>query len=211
MIAQPHMPDVVVKVSEIEGLKVDQVCVGSCTNSSYRDLMVVAETLHKGEFKVHPEVSMTVSPGSKQVLEMISLNKGLAHLIEAGARILESACGPCIGNGQSPPSDGVSLRTFNRNFIGRSGTKSAQVYLVSPETAVAAAIFGKVTDPRKLDKYPKVKMPKQFLVDDSMVIPPSDDPASVRGRKGAEHSVSPDCGGPLVDNIAGKVSDQARR
>lgn len=204
MIAQPHMPDVVVKVSEIEGLKVDQVCVGSCTNSSYRDLMIVAETLHKGDFKVHPEVSMTVSPGSKQVLEMISLNKGLAHLIKAGARILESSCGPCIGNGQSPPSNGVSLRTFNRNFVGRSGTKSAQVYLVSPETAVAAAIFGKITDPRKLDKYPKVKMPKHFLVEDSMIIPPSDDPDSVEVVKGPNIKPLP-IAAPLGDSIAGKV------
>ena len=132
MIARPHMPDNVCKVSEIEGMKVDQVCVGSCTNSSYRDLMIVSETFKKGGFRVHPEVSMTISSGSKQVLDMISLNKGLAHLIEAGARILEATCGPCIGNGQSPPSAGVSLRTFNRNFEGRSGTKDNKVYLCSP-------------------------------------------------------------------------------
>ena len=132
MIARPHMPDMVCKVSEIEGMKVDQVCVGSCTNSSYRDLMLVSEVFHKGGHRVHPEVSMTVSPGSRQVFDMISRNKGLAHLIESGARILESSCGPCIGNGQSPPSEGVSLRTFNRNFVGRSGTKNAKVFLCSP-------------------------------------------------------------------------------
>src|SRR3989304_9041814 len=125
MIAKPHMPDNVVKVSELEGMKVDQVCVGSSTNSSYMDLMLVANALHKGGHRVPPDVSMTVSPGSRQVLDMISLNKGLAHLIEAGARILENTCGPCIGNGQSPPSDGVSLRTFNRNFEGRAGAKPA--------------------------------------------------------------------------------------
>src|SRR3989304_2617602 len=129
MIARPHSPDNVCKVSEIEGMKVDQVCIGSCTNSSYMDLMTVAEILRKGKLKVHNSVSMTVSPGSKQALEMITQNKGLASLIEAGARILEATCGPCIGNGQSPPSAGVSLRTFNRNFEGRSGTKDAQVYL----------------------------------------------------------------------------------
>jgi aconitate hydratase len=184
MIAKPHMPDVVCKVSEIEGMKVDQVCIGSCTNSSFRDLMLVADIFKKGNFKVHPNVSMTISPGSKQVLEMITLSKGLASLIEAGGRILEAACGPCIGNGQSPPSKGVSLRTFNRNFEGRSGTKDAQVYLCSPEVAAAAAIYGVITDPRKLGKYPKVKMPKEFIVDDAMVIPPAKDPSKVEIMRG---------------------------
>jgi len=184
MIARPHMPDQVCKVSEVEGLKVDQVCVGSCTNSSYRDLMLVSEVFHKGEFKVHPELSMTISPGSKQVLDMMALNKGLSHLIEAGARILEATCGPCIGNGQSPPSGGVSLRTFNRNFEGRSGTKDGKVYLCSPEVAVAAAIYGVITDPRKLGKFPKVKMPVKFLIDDSMVIAPAKDPSKVSVSRG---------------------------
>ncbi len=204
MIARPHMPDVVCKVSEVEGMKVDQVCVGSCTNSSYRDLMVVSEVFKKGGFKVHPEVSMTVSPGSKQVLDMIALNKGLSHLIEAGARILEATCGPCIGNGQSPPSAGVSLRTFNRNFEGRSGTKDAKVFLCSPEVAAAAAIYGVITDPRKLGKYPKVKMPKQFLVDDSMVVPPARDPEKVTVARGPNIQPLPKKE-PLSESLKGKV------
>ncbi|MFQ5735293.1 MAG: aconitate hydratase [Thermodesulfobacteriota bacterium] len=204
MIARPHMPDVVCKVSEVEGMKVDQVCVGSCTNSSYMDLMLVSETLNKGGFKVHPDVSMTISPGSKQVLDMISLNKGLSHMIEAGARILEAACGPCIGNGQSPPSGGVSLRTFNRNFEGRSGTKDAKIYLCSPETAVAAAIYGVITDPRKLGKAPHVKMPREFLVDDSMVLSPAKDPDKVVVKRGPNIQPLPKQG-PLPDVLKGKV------
>ncbi len=184
MIAQPHSPDAVCKVSEIEGLKVDQVCIGSCTNSSYRDLMVVAEVLRRDNHRVHPDVSMTVSPGSRQVLDMIAKNSALSSLIEAGARILEATCGPCIGNGQSPPSGGVSLRTFNRNFEGRSGTKDAKVYLCSPEVAVAAAIHGVVTDPRKLGEYPEIETPETYLVDDSMIIPPAEDPSKVEVRRG---------------------------
>jgi aconitate hydratase len=204
MIALPHMPDNVRKVSEIEGLKVDQVCIGSCTNSSYRDLMLVAEVFEQGGYKVCPELSLTVSPGSRQVLEMISLNKGLAALIEAGARILESACGPCIGNGQSPPSGGVSLRTFNRNFEGRSGTPNAKIYLCSPETAAAAAIKCEVTDPRKLGNPPEVKLPEKFLVDDSMVIPPAEDPSSVEVLKGPNIKDLP-IQPPLGDSLKGKV------
>jgi len=204
MIALPHMPDNVRKVSEIEGLKVDQVCIGSCTNSSYRDLMLVAGVFEEGGHKVCPDLSMTVSPGSRQVLEMISLNKGLAALIEAGARILESACGPCIGNGQSPPSGGVSLRTFNRNFEGRSGTPNAKVYLCSPETAAAAAIKGVVTDPRKLGTPPSVSMPEKFLVDDSMIIPPAEDPSSVEVIKGPNIKDLP-IKPPLGDTLSGKV------
>ena len=204
MIARPHMPDQVCKVSELEGMKVDQVCVGSCTNSSYRDLMLVADTFKKGGFKVHPDVSMTISPGSKQVLDMMALNKGLSHLIEAGARILEATCGPCIGNGQSPPSGGVSLRTFNRNFEGRSGTKDGKIYLVSPETAVAAAIYGVITDPRKLGKFPNVKMPKEFLIDDSMVLAPAKDPDKVHIRRGPNIQPLPKQG-PLPDTLKGKV------
>jgi len=184
MIAQPHSPDNVCKVTDIEGIKVDQVCIGSCTNSSYRDLMVVADVLKKGNYKVHPEVSVTVSPGSKQVLDMIAHSGGLVSLIEGGVRMLENTCGPCIGNGQSPTSGGVSLRTFNRNFEGRSGTKDGKVYLCSPEVAVAAAIFGVITDPRKLGKYPKIKVPKEFAVDDSMVLPPAKDPSKITIRRG---------------------------
>lgn len=204
MIALPHMPDNVKKVTEIAGLKVDQVCIGSCTNSSYRDLMLVAETFEKGGHKVCPELNMTISPGSRQVLEMISLNNGLASLIKAGARILESACGPCIGNGQSPPSGGVSLRTFNRNFKGRSGTPNAQVYLCSPETAAAAAINGAVTDPRTLGECPDVKMPETFLVDDSMVIAPPADASEVEVLKGPNIQALP-IQPPLGDSLKGKV------
>lgn len=203
MIARPHMPDQVCKVSEVEGLKVDQVCVGSCTNSSYRDLMLVSEVFHKGAFKVHPELSMTISPGSKQVLDMMALNKGLSHLIEAGARILEATCGPCIGNGQSPPSGGVSLRTFNRNFEGRSGTSDGKVYLCSPEVAVAAAIYGVITDPRKLGKFPKVKMPVKFLIDDSMVIAPAKDPSKVSVSRGPNIKELPKQGA-LPETLRGK-------
>jgi len=204
MIALPHMPDNVRKVSEIAGLKVDQVCIGSCTNSSYRDLMLVAETFEQGGYHVCPELNLTISPGSRQVLEMISLNNGLASLIKAGARILESACGPCIGNGQSPPSEGVSLRTFNRNFKGRSGTPNAQVYLCSPETAAAAAINGVVTDPRTLGDFPDVKMPETFLVDDSMVIPPPTDTSGIEVLKGPNIQDLP-IQPPLGDSLKGKA------
>ncbi|MEK6531362.1 MAG: aconitate hydratase [Deltaproteobacteria bacterium] len=204
MVAKPHSPDAVCKLSEIEGAKVDQVCIGSCTNSSYRDLMIVAEVLKKGKHRVHPEVSLAVSPGSKQVLDMISLNKALSNLIEAGARILESACGPCIGNGLSPSSGGVSLRTFNRNFEGRSGTKDAKVFLCSPEVAVAAAIYGVVTDPRKLGKYPRIKAPEKYLVDDSMVLAPAKDPSKVTVFRGPNIKELPKQGA-LPDAIKGKV------
>ncbi|MBI5237400.1 MAG: aconitate hydratase [Deltaproteobacteria bacterium] len=204
MFAKPHSPDAVCKVSELEGMKVDQVCIGSCTNSSYRDLMTVADIFKKGGHNVHPDVSMTISPGSRQVLDMIALNKGLSHLIEAGARILESACGPCIGNGISPPSAGVSLRTFNRNFEGRSGTKDAKVYLCSPETAAAAAVYGVITDPRKLGKYPKVKTPAKFLIDDSMIVPPAKDPSKVSIIRGPNIKELPKQGS-LADSLKGKV------
>lgn len=204
MIARPHSPDNVCKVSEVEGTKVDQVCIGSCTNSSFRDLMVVAKVLKDGDYRVHPNVSVVVSPGSRQVLDMISLNKGLSALIESGARILESTCGPCIGSGQSPPSGAVSLRTFNRNFEGRSGTKDAKVYLCSPEVAVAAAVFGVITDPRKLGKYPRIKEPKEFLVDDSMIIPPAGDPEKVNIRRGPNIQPLP-VKEPLPGELKGKV------
>ncbi len=183
LIAQPHSPDNVCKVKDIEGLKVDQVCIGSCTNSSYRDLMLVAEVFERGH-RVHPDVSTTVSPGSRQVLDMIAHANGLATMIEAGARILEATCGPCIGMGQSPPSDAVSVRTFNRNFEGRSGTKSAKVYLASPEVAVACAIYGEMRDPRELGEPPQVETPKEFIVDDSMVLPPAEDPSTVEVIRG---------------------------
>ena len=160
MIARPHSPDNVCKVSEVKGTKVQQVCIGSCTNSSYYDLMAVAVML-KGK-KVHPDVSLVVSPGSRQALEMITRNGALIDMVAAGARIVEVACGPCIGMGQAPPSGGVSIRTFNRNFEGRSGTVNALVFLASPETAVAAAINGVISDPREFGEQIVVKQPKSL-------------------------------------------------
>ncbi|MCW4044761.1 MAG: aconitate hydratase [Candidatus Bathyarchaeota archaeon] len=174
LVALPHSPDNVKAVSEIEGTPVDQVCIGSCTNSSLRDLKVVAALL-KGK-KIADNVSLTVSPGSRQVLENLAASGELVHLIKSGARILENACGPCIGVGQAPPTGGVSLRTFNRNFRGRSGTQDAEVFLVSPETAVASALSGEITDPRRLGRFPQVKLPDRFIVDDSMFIFPSGNP-----------------------------------
>ena len=172
LIAQPSMPDKVVTVKSLKGIKVNQVAVGSCTNSSFRDLMTVSKALKKKT--IHPGLSMGVSPGSKQVFDMISKNGGLADIVASGARILESACGPCIGMGFAPSSGGVSVRTFNRNFAGRSGTKDAQVYLASPETAAACALKGEITDPRKLGKTaPKISWPKSFEINDNMVIKPS--------------------------------------
>ena len=171
LIACPHSPDNVVTVESLKGVKVDQVCIGSCTNSSLQDLLKVASLL-KGK-KISDSVSLSVSPGSKQVLSMLSKCGALNDIIASGARILECACGPCIGMGFSPNSAGVSLRTFNRNFLGRSGTKDAGVYLVSPETAVAGAIFGEITDPRLLGEMPTVKMPTTFDIDDSAVVEPA--------------------------------------
>ena len=170
LIACPHSPDNVVKVSSIEGTKVNQVCIGSCTNSSLMDLLKVAGLL-KGK-KVNENVSLSISPGSKQVLSMLSDMGALNDILQSGARLLECACGPCIGMGFSPNSAGVSLRTFNRNFLGRSGTKDANVYLCSPEVAVAAAITGVITDPRKLEIMPEIVMPEAFKIDDSQVIAP---------------------------------------
>ncbi|MDR2686292.1 MAG: aconitate hydratase, partial [Oscillospiraceae bacterium] len=170
LAACPHMPDNVKPVGELSGLKVDQACIGSCTNSSLRDMLQVAAIL-KGR-TVHPGVSLSIAPGSKQVLAMLARNGALADMIAAGARILESACGPCIGMGQSPGSGAVSLRTFNRNFEGRSGTADAQVYLVSPETAAASALAGVFTDPRALGPAPAIAMPERFLADDNMIEPP---------------------------------------
>lgn len=171
MIACPHSPDNVVKVSDLKGTKVDQVCLGSCTNSSLYDMLKAAALL-KGK-TIKDSVSMSVSPGSKQVLSMLADCGALTDILASGARLLECACGPCIGMGFSPNSGGVSLRTFNRNFEGRSGTPDGQVYLVSPETAVAAALTGEITDPRLLGKMPEVKMPESFKIDDTAIIPPA--------------------------------------
>jgi len=167
LAAMPHMPDRVKSVREIGKIKIDQVCIGSCTNSSLMDMLKVAEIL-KGK-TVASNVSLSIAPGSKQVLNMLSLNGALSSMIDAGARILESACGPCIGMGQSPNSKGVSLRTFNRNFEGRSGTADAGIYLVSPETAAVSAITGYLTDPREFGNELKITMPGQFIINDNMI------------------------------------------
>jgi aconitate hydratase len=182
LIAQPHNPDKVVTVREVAGKVLNQVCVGSCTNSSYHDLALCAVVL-KGQV-VAPNVSMTLTPGSRNVFNQIAADGMLADIIAAGARILESACGPCIGMGQAPPSKGVSLRTFNRNFIGRSGTKDADVYLCSPEVAVVSAITGVITDPRDFGAYPHVQVPQKYIVDDRMIITPPADPSSVEVVRG---------------------------
>ena len=171
MIACPHSPDNVVSVEAVAGTKVDQVCIGSCTNSSLFDMLKVAAML-RGK-TVHPNVSLSVSPGSRQVLTMLADCGALSDILASGARVLECACGPCIGMGFSPNSGGVSLRTFNRNFLGRSGTRDGQVYLVSPETAVAAALTGVITDPTTFGDAPVVHMPDAFKVDDSAVLAPA--------------------------------------
>ena len=171
LLACPHSPDNIKSAEELSGIKVDQVCIGSCTNSSLRDMLRVASML-KGK-KIDDSVSLSVSPGSKQVLSMLADCGALSDILASGARVLECACGPCIGMGFSPNSAGVSLRTFNRNFEGRSGTKDAQVYLVSPEVAVASALTGYITDPRTLGEYCEVEMPEAFKIDDSAVVMPA--------------------------------------
>ena len=173
LAACPHSPDNVKPVRELAGMKIDQCCIGSCTNSSLLDMLKVAHILDGKT--VDPAVSLAIAPGSKQVLSMISQNGALTKMIDAGARILESACGPCIGMGQSPNSKGISLRTFNRNFEGRSGTRDAGVYLVSPETAAASALTGVMTDPRTLGDMPEFKLPERFLINDNMIELPIDD------------------------------------
>ncbi|MCH5198993.1 MAG: aconitate hydratase [Oscillospiraceae bacterium] len=178
--AMPHMPDNVKTVEEIGQIKIDQVCIGSCTNSSLYDMLKVAAIL-KGK-TVAPGVSLSIAPGSKQVLNMLAGNGALADMIDAGARILESACGPCIGMGQSPNSAGISLRTFNRNFEGRSGTADAGVYLVSPETAAVSALTGVLTDPTTLGKMPVINMPEKFIINDNMVLLP-DSPDEAKNRE----------------------------
>ena len=171
LAACPHRPDAVKSVGELGPIHIDQCCIGSCTNSSYLDMMRVASIL-KGK-TVHPDVDLTIGCGSKQVYNMLALNGALADIIAAGARVLECTCGPCIGMGQSPRSGGVSLRTFNRNFEGRSGTADGQVYLVSPETAAASALAGVLTDPRTLGDYEPIALPEQFLINDNMILPPA--------------------------------------
>jgi len=207
LTAFPHSPGNTKTVKELEGMEVDQVCLGSCTNSSYKDLMTVAKIV---EGKVaHPNVSFVVAPGSRQVIQNIERDGGLINLITAGARIAESACGFCIGNSQSPNTEAVSLRTSNRNFLGRSGTKSANAYLVSPETAAAAVITGKMTDPRDLEKmgikYPNVQMPKQFYIDDSMFIYPPEKTSDIKIYRGPNIG-NPPASLPMPKDIKGEIT-----
>ena len=178
MVAQPHMPDNVVEVKSVKGLKVDQVAVGSCTNSSYTDMMKVVSILK--DKTIHPDVSLVISPGSANILRLLSENGGLSTLISAGARILESSCGPCIGMGQAPRSNGISVRSFNRNFKGRSGTSNAQVYLVSPETAAASALMGVLTDPSDLNLEFDINEPESFGQVDGYFIYPSKNPEMIQ-------------------------------
>lgn len=202
LAAKPHMPDNVEAIDSIGAIKINQVCIGSCTNSSYYDMMKVAAIL-KGK-RVHPNVSLTISPGSMQVLNMLAKNGALSDIISSGARILECACGPCIGMGQSPESAGVSLRTFNRNFEGRSGTQDAKIYLVSPETAAASAIAGVLTDPRTLGDMPHIDMPQHFDINDDMIIKPAANPSEVEVVRGPNIQEFP-LGKPLESAYRGKV------
>jgi aconitate hydratase len=203
LIARPSSPDRVCPVREVDGKEVKQVCIGSCNNSSYLDLMSVAKIV-KGK-KIHPDVSLTITPGSRQVFEMIARDGALADLIGAGARVLESACGPCIGMGQAPPSRAVSIRTMNRNFPGRSGTPEDQVYLASPYVAAACALKGSITDPRKLGpKPPRIPMPPKFLIDDGLILPPASKPEKVVVERGPNIKPLP-LRGPLEDLMEGSV------
>jgi aconitate hydratase len=205
LAACPSSPDNIRKIEELEGMKVGQVAVGSCTNSSFADLMMVARVLKAR--KVHPMVEFAIAPGSRQVLNMLAENGALGDMISAGARILESGCGPCIGQGFSPGDDVVSLRTFNRNFAGRTGTRGDQSYLVSCETAIAAAITGEITDPRKLGvDYPAIEMPSEFKIDDSMIeVPlPEDEACNAEVLRGPT-IVVPESGPDMSDEISGEV------
>lgn len=203
MIAEPSSPDKVKRVREVEGLTVRQVCIGSCVNSSFADLMVVARML-KGR-RIHPDVSLTISPGSRQAFRMITENGGLEDLISAGARVLECTCGPCIGMGQSPATGTVTIRTFNRNFPGRSGTPGDRAYLCSPLTAAASAITGKITDPRDVVKERiKISLPEKYTVDDSMIIAPSSAPEKVEIERGPNIKPFP-VKGALEESLKTKV------
>jgi len=202
LVAKPHMPDNVVSVTEIAGLQVDQVCIGSCTNSSLMDMLKVAAIL-KGK-TVHPDVSLVIAPGSKQVFSMLAQSGALADMISAGARILECACGPCIGMGQSPRTNAVSLRTNNRNFYARSGTASASVYLVSPEVAAVAAITGVVTDPASYGPPPVIQMPSSFTVNDNLIVMPSENADEVDVIRGPNIKPFP-VNVPLTASVSGKI------
>lgn len=202
LIACPHSPDNVVKVAELQDVKVDQVTIGSCTNSSYADMMKVAEILDGKT--VHEKVSLVIGPGSKQVLNMLAENGALAKMIAAGARIIESGCGPCIGMGQSPANEAVSLRTINRNFKGRCGTVSAGVYLVSPEVGAVSALTGHITDPRTFGESPKVEMPEQFLINDNLIITPAENSSEVDVVRGPNIKPFP-LGKALEEKVTGKA------
>ncbi len=204
LAAYPHSPGNIKTVKELSGMKVNQVCIGSCTNSSYKDLMTVAKIL-KGK-KVHPSVSFVISPGSKQVIENLAKEGSLADLYSTGARITEPVCGFCIGNSQSPQTEAVSIRTSNRNFFGRSGTKTANLYLTSPETAAASLLKGKMTDPRELGMdYPVVEMPEKFYIDDSMILLPSETPDEVKIYRGPNIG-DPPSNPPMPTDISGVVT-----
>jgi aconitate hydratase len=209
MAACPSSPDNIAAISEIAGRKINQVVIGSCTNSSFTDMMMVAETLK--DRKIDPMIELGIAPGSKQVLRMLAENGAMADLVAAGARLIESGCGPCIGQGFSPADGTVTLRTFNRNFAGRTGTKGDQAYLVSPETAVASAIMGEITDPRDMKNmmgisYPKIKMPKEFDIDDSMIDAPvsAEEASKVQVLRGPT-IVVPESPKPLPETLDGKV------
>jgi len=202
MIAQPHSPDKVVPVRQVAGKKVDQVCVGSCTNSSLYDLMITAAVLKNKH--VHPDVSMTVTPGSRQVFTAVAQLGSLTDMIAAGARIIESACGPCIGMGQAPPSGGVSIRSFNRNFEGRSGTRDANVYLASPQVCAVCALTGTITDPRNYGPEPKITLPEEIPIDDALIVKPPANRASVTVLRGPNIKPLP-IQKPLPDVIGGPV------
>jgi len=203
LIALPHMPDNVKKVKDLKGVKVDQVCIGSCTNSSLADMLLTAEVL-KGK-KINKNVSLVISPGSRQVLTMLSQAPALSNIIKSGARILESACGPCIGMGQAPKSEAVSLRTFNRNFEGRSGTKDAKIYLCSPEVALAAALTGEIVSPREhFNKKPQIKMPEKFFIDNTQFQMPDSDGSKTKIIKGPNIKSLSDFA-PLDNSLTGKI------
>ena len=208
MVACPHSPDNVVPVSTLKDIKVNQVAIGSCTNSSYMDLMKVAEILDGKT--ISEDVSLVISPGSKQVLNMLAANGGLSKLISAGARILESGCGPCIGMGQAPITDGISLRTFNRNFKGRCGTLSANVYLVSPEVAAVSALTGYITNPSGYMENINIFMPERFLINDNLIVNPADygeDIDIIRGPNIKPFPKSKELGGEIKGKVLIKVRD----
>ncbi len=202
MIAQPHSPDNVVPVAKLVGMPVDQVCIGSCTNSSLQEMMTVAAIL-RGH-KVADKVNLTISPGSRQVLTMLARNGALGDMVAAGARVLESACGPCIGMGQAPAGNAVSVRSFNRNFPGRSGTRSAEIFLASPAVCAATAVAGELTDPRTLGRPPIIEIPEHFSFDDAMIIPPDSEPQRVEIIYGPNIKPVPRQE-PLADTVEGQI------